>query len=116
MRKPTREESARIIEELPPERSFYFYRDVGEPTGISANSISGFIDSIKIIEVASLEFHMIRGDFEKWIAMLGDETLSQQIINLNRENFHGEKMRNRMLQIMRLRLGFLRKLAAAPTT
>jgi hypothetical protein len=115
MHKPTKEESAKILGEQPPERTFNFYRDVGIPTGISANSLSGLIDSIKTIEAASLEFHMNRGDFEKWVTMLGDETLSKQIINLKRDEFHGDKMRKRLLQITRLRLGYLRKLADEPT-
>ena len=111
MHKPTREQSAQILGEQPPERVFNFYKEVGVPTGISANSLAGFVDATKTIEAASLEFHMSRGDFEKWVAMLGDETLSKQIINLKRDTFHGDKMRKRLLQIMRLRLGYLRKLA-----
>jgi len=43
--------------------------------------------------------------------MLGDETLSQQITHLKQENFHGDKLRKRLQQITRLRLGFLKKLA-----
>ncbi|MGD0803494.1 MAG: DUF5752 family protein [Candidatus Bathyarchaeia archaeon] len=116
MRKPTREESAQILKEQPPERAFYFNNDVGAPTGISAKSLAGFVDSIKTIDTASLEFHMSRGDFEKWVAMLGDETLSQQIVNLRRDAFHGDKMRKRLLQISRLRLGYLKKLAEASET
>jgi len=111
MHKPTREESAQILRELPQDQAFYFYRDVEEPTGISANSLAGFTDSIKTLEAASLEFHMNRGDFEKWVTMLGDETLSQQITHLKQENFHGDKLRKRLQQITRLRLGFLKKLA-----
>ncbi|MCX6656749.1 MAG: DUF5752 family protein [Candidatus Bathyarchaeota archaeon] len=116
MHKPTREESALILRELPPDQAFYFHTDVEAPTGISANSLAGFTDSIKTIEAASLEFHMNRGDFEKWIKMLGDETLSQQIANLKQENFHGDKMRKRLQQITRLRLGYLRKLVNTQTT
>ena len=116
MRKPTRDESAKILRELLPEQAFYFHRDVGAPTGITANSLAGFIDSIKTIEATSLEFHMSRGDFEKWVKMFGDETLSQQIANLKRDTLHGENMRKRLLQITRLRLGYLKKLANAPTT
>jgi len=115
MHKPTKEESVKILGEQPQERAFTFYRDVGVPTGISANSLAEFVDSIKTIEAASLEFHMNRGDFEKWVTMLGDETLSKQIANLKREEFHGEKMRKRLLQITRLRLGNLRKFANATT-
>ena len=114
MHKPTREESAKILRELPQDQAFYFYRDVEEPTGTSANSLVEFTDSIKTIEVASLEFHMNRGDFEKWVTMLGDETLSQQIAHLKQENFHGDKLRKRLQQITRLRLGFLKKLAETP--
>ena len=114
MRKPTREESTRILRELSPDKAFYFHTDVETPTGVSANSLTGFTDSIKTIEAASLEFHMDRGDFEKWVTMLGDETLSQQIAHLKQENFHGDKLRKRLQQITRLRLGFLNKLANNP--
>ncbi len=115
MHKPTRDESAKILREQPQERAFYFYRAIGEPIGISVNSLARFVDTIKTIEAASLELHMSRGDFEKWVAMLGDETLSQQIANLRRDALHNDKMRKRLLQITRLRLGYLRKLADGPT-
>ena len=111
MHKPTKDESAKILGKQPQERAFYFYRATEEPIGTSANSLAEFVDTIKTLEAASLEFHMSRGDFEKWVAMLGDETLSQQIVNIRRDALHGDKMRKRLLQISRLRLGQLRKLA-----
>lgn len=116
MHKPTREESAKILRELPPDQAFYFHRDTEAPTGMSAKSLAGFTGSIKTIEVDSLEFHMNRGDFEKWVTMLGDETLSQQIAHLKQGNFHGDKLRKRLQQITRLRLGFLKKLADTPAS
>jgi hypothetical protein len=116
MRKPTGELSAHILRELPREQAFYFHREVEVPTGTSAFSLTGFIDSVKTIELVSLDFHMGRGDFEKWVTMLGDETLSQQIANLRLGNLKGENMRKRMLQITRLRLGYLRNLVKAQTT
>jgi hypothetical protein len=115
MHKPTKDESAKILGKQPQEREFYFYRATEEPIGTSANSLTEFVDTIKTLEAASLEFHMSRGDFEKWVAMLGDETLSQQIVNIRRDALHGDKMRKRLLQISRLRLGQLRKLADEPT-
>ncbi len=114
MHKPTKEESAKIIRGLSPDQAFYFYRDVEEPTGTSANSLAEFTGSIKTIEVASLEFNMNTGDFEKWVTMLGDETLSIQIAHLKQDNLHGDKLRKRLQQITRLRLGFLKKIADAP--
>jgi hypothetical protein len=116
MHKPTGEVSAHILRELPQEQAFYFYREVDAPIGKSAFCLTGFIDSVKTVELVSLEFHMGRGDFEKWVTLLGDETLSRQIANLRLGDLKGENMRKRLLQIMRLRQGYLRNLAKAQTT
>jgi len=116
MRKPSRDQSIQILGELPIGQAFYFHNGVGSPTGVFTRSLAEFIDFIKVIELGSLEFHMFRGDFEKWITMLGDETLSQQIINLRQDNLKGESLRKRLLQVLRLRYGFLRKIANAATS
>lgn len=116
MHKPTGEVSAHILRELPREQAFYFYREVEASTGKTAFSLTLFINSVKTVELASLEFHMGRGDFEKWVTMLGDETLSQQIANLRLGDLKGENMRKRLLQITRLRLGYLRSLVKSQTT
>jgi hypothetical protein len=59
---------------------------------------------------------MNRGDFEKWVTMLGDETFQNRSHTSKQENFHGDKLLKRLQQITRLRLGFLRKIADTPLT
>ena len=116
MRRPSSDQAIKILKELPVEKAFYYYSEIGSPTGVCARSLGQFLDSMKEIETSSLEFHMSRGDFEKWVLMLGDETLSQQITKLGQGDLHGEPLRRRLLQLLRLRYGLLRKLALIPTS
>ena len=115
MHQPSQDQATKILGELPVEQAFYFYSGVGFQTGKSARSLVEFIDSIKVIEPTSLEFHAQRGDFENWIKMLGDETLSQQIVNVRKFNLQGEALRKRLLQVLRLRYGFLNKISKTST-
>ena len=111
MHQPSKDEAIKIIEELPIEKSFYFYTGIGSPTGKFARSLGEFIGMMKIIEMSSVEFHVQRGDFINWIKMLGDETLSQQIAKIEKDNLTGEKLRQRLLQVLRMRYGTLRKIS-----
>ena len=111
VRKPTKEQAVMLLREHPNEEAFYFNNDLGSSTGAFAKSLSQFIDAVKVVEQRSLNFHMNRGDFEKWITMLGDETLSHQLSNLRQHNLKDEPLRRRILQIIRLRQGYLRKIA-----
>ena len=53
---------------------FYFCVEIGKYTGISAASYEDFLASIKRVEAKSLNFHIERGDFEKWVSdVLKDE-------------------------------------------
>ncbi len=113
MRQPSKEEANKIIGEYPASQAFNFYSEIGNPIGESARSISEFIESIKVVDVSSLDFHMYREDFEKWIKALGDEALALQISNMRKSNLKGENLRKRLLQVLRLRLGTLRKIAEA---
>ena len=41
------------------------------------------MEKIKEIDIKSLEFHLYRGDFDKWIAeILEDKELAEEILNL----------------------------------
>jgi len=111
MHQPSKDQANKILGEVPVEQAFYFYSDIGTKTGKSARSLDEFLDQIKTIESASLEFHIQRGDFENWIKMLGDETLSKQIENIKKANLQSETLRKRLLQVMRLRYGSLKKIS-----
>jgi hypothetical protein len=62
------------------DKAFFFYEDVGKPTGDFAVSLSDFCHKINTVAFKSLAFHLKRGDFENWIReALGDTELSQKI-------------------------------------
>ncbi|MGQ9461266.1 MAG: DUF5752 family protein [Candidatus Bathyarchaeaceae archaeon] len=92
-------------EKLPQERAFYFFTSVGNYTGESAASLEEFIKITGKVDIKSLEFHLYRGDFEKWIAeTLGDKGLAEAIKNLHDQKLVGENLRNQLHLIVSKRL------------
>ena len=68
--------SARILRTLSRENAFYFFTSVGNYTGQRAMSLEEFATKIREVTIMSLEFHLYRGDFEKW----ADEVLEDNIL------------------------------------
>ena len=72
--------SARILRTLSRENAFYFFTSVGNYTGHRAMSLEEFAHKIREVKIVSLEFHLYRGDFEKWAdEVLNDNTLTKRI-------------------------------------
>jgi hypothetical protein len=72
--------SAQILRTLSRENAFYFFTSVGNYTGQRAMSLEEFANKIKEVKISSLEFHLYRGDFEKWAAeVLEDDILTERI-------------------------------------
>jgi hypothetical protein len=72
--------SARILRTLSRENAFYFFTSVGNYTGQRAMSLEEFATKIREVKIASLEFHLYRGDFEKWTdEVLEDNILTERI-------------------------------------
>jgi adenine-specific DNA methylase len=72
--------SARILRTLSRKNAFYFFTSVGNYTGQSAMSLEEFANKIREVETTSLEFHLYRGDFEKWTdEVLEDNILTERI-------------------------------------
>ena len=72
--------AARILRTLSRENAFYFFTSVGNYTGQRAMSLAEFANKIKEVKIASLEFHLYRGDFEKWTAeVIEDNILTKRI-------------------------------------
>ena len=71
---------ARRLRTLSRENAFYFFTSVGNYTGHKAMSLEEFVHKIRQIQTASLEFHLYRGDFEKWAnEVLEDNILTERI-------------------------------------
>ena len=98
-------EASRIFRKLPKEQVFYFFTSVGNCTCESAASFEEFLEKIREIEIKSLEFHLCRGDFEKWIAeILEDKELAEEILNLRDIMPTRDVLRKRLVTIVSKRL------------
>ena len=87
----------RILRKLPRENAFYFFTSIGNYTGKKACSLEEFVNKIKEVNVKSLEFHLYRGDFEKWIAeVLEDGVLAEDIKSLKNMKPVGDALRGQL--------------------
>jgi hypothetical protein len=105
---------ADILRSVPDENAFYFYVGEGSPSGLKATSLREFLAQVEIADPGSLVFHARRGDFENWVRMLGDPTLAKQLGTVSSQDLSPEEMKMKMLRIIRMRVGKLRKLAHVP--
>jgi len=85
----------KVFRMLPREKAFYFFTSIGNYTGESAASLKEFMEKISQVNVKSLEFHLYRGDFEKWITeVLEDKKLAEDVVKLQKTNPLGDQLRN----------------------
>jgi len=96
-----KENISRIFRTLPREKAFYFFTSIGNYTGESAASLKEFMEKINQVNVKSLEFHLYRGDFEKWITeVLEDRKLAEDIVKLQKTNLLSDQLRNQLHAIV----------------
>ena len=94
--------SLRKPEQIAP---FHFCLDIGDYTGISADSYEDFLKSIKQVKAKSLSFHDQRGDFQKWVLnILKDKKLAKELENVKDQKLRGQALRNRLYHIVSERL------------
>ena len=88
----------RALTPVPKEMAFHFYTEVGQPTGFSAQTLMDFYEIVKRVPAASLEFHLYREDFEKWVRAAFSETaLAEEVASLKRAGLKGENLRQALL-------------------
>ena len=96
---------SRTLKTVPREKAFYFFTSIGNYTGVSASSLKEFMEKINEVNVKSLEFHLNRGDFEKWInEVLQDEELAAEIRRLHGLNLASDALRSQLYAIVSRRL------------
>jgi hypothetical protein len=99
---------AKILRTVPREKAFYFFTSIGNYTGESAASLKEFVDKINEVNVKSVEFHLYRGDFEKWIdEVLEDIELAGEVRRLQKFNLAGNALRNQLYITVSRRLKHL---------
>ena len=93
----TLDTASRILKTVPREKAFYFFTSIGNYTGMSASSLKEFMEKIGDVNVKSLEFHLHRGDLEKWVAeVLQDSDLAGEIKRLQKLNLSGNSLRDQL--------------------
>jgi hypothetical protein len=94
-------EPSRIFRRLPREQAFHFFTSVGNYTGDSAASFEEFLQRIKEVDIKSLDFHLCRGDFEKWICeALEDKELADEVLSLRDIMPTRDVLRKRLVTIV----------------
>lgn len=102
--------ASRILRTLPREKAFYFFTSIGNYTGESASSLKEFVDRINEVAIKSLEFHLNRGDFERWIdRVLEDRPLAMEIRDLRGKNYSGVTLRRHLYHLVAKRYNQLNK-------
>jgi hypothetical protein len=85
---------ADILGKLPFQEGFHFCLEGGNYTGITATSIHEFTEKLQTIDQNSIDFHMQRKDFQKWIKNeFCDKELPKEI-----DHIHEEKVADKILR------------------
>ncbi len=83
------------------EMGFRFYYGIDQPAGLTANSLGDFYKIIKQISVDSLEFHLLRGDFEAWLKGVCKETeLAEEFESVKASGVKGEELKTELLNVL----------------
>jgi hypothetical protein len=96
----TKEKANQILAYVPHDKSFNFYKAVDTPLGIHAHNLRDFTQKIDKVDLASLEFHFSRGDFEAWFKGLGDEELAKKMALLKKHNSQGQDLREELHEVV----------------
>ena len=107
----TKEKATAILAYAPHEKSFNFYKSVGNPLNIHAHNLRDFTVKIDKVDLVALEFHFKRGDFESWFKGLGDEELVKKVALLKKQNLTGEALHEKLGEIVRRRYRILAELS-----
>lgn len=92
--KPMCSKKSHTPSSVPPQKAFYFYRDIGAPIGKSASSLEEFSHQIETVDASSIEFHVKRGDFENWIRdIFHNSKLAKRLSTIKTLGLRGEQLR-----------------------
>jgi alpha-amylase len=102
-----------ILRRLPTDHGFTFFHAFARPTTVTAHDLVEFAAALSKAPVRSVQYHVERGDFERWISqVLGDNTLAEQLASLAREGIPGERLRKRLIGLVKTRVKQLQASAA----
>lgn len=88
-------------------QSFHFYTNIGDYSGVSANSLEEFANALQYVCSEAIVFHFARGDFQNWLRdVIGDNELAQKIDKISKCDRHlaAESCRKELLEAVRVHL------------
>ncbi len=78
---------------------FKFSKGIDQPTGDMVWSLEALNEVLVNVDIKSIEYHVENGDLANWAeSSLGDEMLSEKLVNLGHRHLHGEELRKRLLE------------------
>jgi hypothetical protein len=102
-------EIVEILRTVQYEKGFHFYSALGNFSGETATSLDDFEKKLQIVSADSVNFHLQRGDFQKWIEdTLGDRELAKRV-SLVKLTLPVENLRKELLAIVQTRITELRR-------
>jgi hypothetical protein len=107
----SKEASKTIIAQIPSNKAFHFYSDIGKPLNVYACSLQDFSSKIPKAGSTSIEFHLRRGDFEAWFAEIGDLELAKKASLLKERKVTGPDLSTRLQNLVEKRLRALAVIA-----
>ena len=98
------------MEVLDDQEAFYFHTSIGNYTGHKAHSLKEFEQELLKVDLKSLEFHLPREDFEKWMRFsLKEEALAKKVEALRKQKVTGKLLRNWLYTHVRKHIKTLNK-------
>ncbi len=110
----SKDQAAAILAYAPHDKAFEFYADMHKPLNLHAHTLRDFANKIDKADITSVQFHMQRGDFEKWFKGLGDEELAKKTSLLKKKNLAGDALRTQLRELVEQRYLELIKLSGQP--
>jgi len=98
-----------ILRTVPYAKGFHFYTASGQFTGETATNLDVFEKKLQVVPTDSVNFHLQRGDFQKWMKdTLGDDELAKRISQI-KLTLPVEDLRKKLLAIVQTRITELRR-------
>ncbi|GHF42273.1 hypothetical protein HNQ07_002144 [Deinococcus metalli] len=99
-----------LLAPLPADKQFCFRDALGRACGQAA-SLWEFREALHMVATASLQFHLLRGDFEAWVSgVLRDEPLAGRLRKLAHAGLTGEVLRGQLVEVVDDRYAELERL------
>ncbi len=99
----TKECAQQLISPTAPGEAFHFYSELDKPLNLYANGLKDFKEKTQTVDLASLEFHICRRDFENWFTSIGDAELAKKMTLLRATGILGEPLRAKLNEIVETR-------------